>query len=243
MQTGLYVALSARLAMEKRMETVATNIANVNTAGYRADEVSFQTLLSRAADRPVAFSSPGDTYISRRNGPMTKTGNPLDVGVQGEAWLAIQTAAGTAYTRDGRMQMTENGNLQTLTGQQVLDAGGTPITLDPSGGAPAISRDGMIQQGAQQVGSLGLFLIDPEAKLTRAGNSGVIPDKPATAVAEFNANGVAQGFVEGSNVNPVLEMTKMMLVQRTFENLSAMTETSESTMQDAIKTLGGTSSS
>jgi flagellar basal-body rod protein FlgF len=227
MQTGLYVALSARMALEKRMETIANNVANAGTAGFRADEVSFQTLLSRAA---------------RGNGEVTKTGNPLDVAVSGDAWLGLQTPAGTVYTRDGRMRLRESGILESLNGYRVLDAGGAPITLDPNAGAPQISRDGMISQGHQQVGALGLFAIDPGAKLARYDNSGVIPDRPATPVIEFTANGVAQGYVEGSNVNPVLELTKMMMVQRTFESLSAMTDTTESSLQDAIKTLGGTSS-
>jgi flagellar basal-body rod protein FlgF len=242
MQTGLYVALSARMALEKRMETIANNVANAGTAGFRADEVSFQTLLSRAGDRPVAFSSPGESFIARGNGEVTKTGNPLDVAVSGDAWLGLQTPAGTVYTRDGRMRLRESGILESLNGYRVLDAGGAPITLDPNAGAPQISRDGMISQGNQQVGALGLFAIDPGAKLARYDNSGVIPDRPATPVIEFTANGVAQGYVEGSNVNPVLELTKMMMVQRTFESLSAMTDTTESSLQDAIKMLGGTSS-
>jgi flagellar basal-body rod protein FlgF len=241
MQTGLYVALSARMALEKRMETIANNVANAGTAGFRADEVSFQTLLSQAGERPVAFTSPGESYIARRNGEISKTGNPLDVAVSGDAWLGLETPAGTVYTRDGRMRLRESGVLESLNGYRVLDAGGAPITLDPSAGAPQISRDGMISQGNQQVGALGLFSIDPRAKLSRYENSGVIPDRPAAAVIEFTNNGVVQGYVEGSNVNPVLELTKMMMVQRTFESLSAMTDSSETSLQDAIKTLGGTS--
>jgi flagellar basal-body rod protein FlgF len=174
---------------------------------------------------------------------VTKTGNPLDVAVAGEAWLAIRTPGGTVYTRDGRMKIAESGRLETLNGHAVLDAGESPITFDPNAAAPEISRDGMIQQAGQQVGAIGLFTIDKEARLVRAENSGVVPDRPAVAVQEFTANGVAQGHAEGSNVNPVLEMTRMMLVQRTFESLASMTETTESSLQDAIKTLGGTSSS
>jgi flagellar basal-body rod protein FlgF len=240
-QTGLYVALSARLALERRMETIANNVANAGTAGFRADEISFQSLMSRAGDKPVAFASPGDTHITRRNGEISKTGNPLDVAVSGDAWLGLQTPTGPVYTRDGRMRLRESGVLESLNGYQVLDAGGAPITLDPNAGAPQISRDGMISQGDQQIGALGLFTIDPTAKLARFDNSGVIPDKPVAPVVEFTANGVVQGSVEGSNVNPVLELTKMMMVQRTFESLSTMTESSESALQDAIKTLGGTS--
>jgi flagellar basal-body rod protein FlgF len=120
----------------------------------------------------------------------------------------------------------------------VLDAGGAPIQLDPSAGLPDISRDGMISQKGNQVGALGLFAIDDRAKLARYNNSGVIPDKPATPVLDFAKNGVAQGFVEGSNVNPIMEMTKLITVSRAFDGINTASEKTESSLTDAIKTLG-----
>ena len=117
----------------------------------------------RGADWPkratatVAFAGNGADYISRRTGAIVKTDNPLDVAVQGDAWLAIKTPAGVVYTRDGRMTIQESGELTTLNGYSVLDAGGAPILLDPSAGLPEISRDGMISQKGNQVGALGLY--------------------------------------------------------------------------------------
>jgi len=241
MQSNLYVSLSGQIALQQRLDTIASNVANMNTAGYRADGVSFEQLLSRAGDTPVAFVSARSDYISRQNGAVTKTDNPLDVAIQGDGWFAIQTPGGTAYTRDGRLQMTSNGDLQTLNGYKVLDAGGTAMTIDPNAGPPTISSDGMITQGGNQVGALGLFSIDPSAKLTRFGNSGVIPDKPATAILDFGSNGVIQGFVEGANVNPVLEMTKLITLQRSLDSITSGTQNSETSLQDAIKTLGSSS--
>jgi flagellar basal-body rod protein FlgF len=238
MQSGLYVALSGQVALERRLQTIASNVANMNTVGYRADGVSFETQLARAGDSTVAFAGNGSDYISRRSGGVSKTDNPLDVAVQGDAWLAIKTPAGTVYTRDGRMTIKDSGELTTLNGYSVLDAGGAPILLDSSAGLPDISRDGMISQKGNQVGALGLFAIDDSAKLTRYENSGVIPSKPATAVLDFATNGVAQGFVESSNVNPIMEMTKLITVTRAFDSVAAATEKSESSMTDAIKTLG-----
>jgi flagellar basal-body rod protein FlgF len=240
MQSGLYVTLSAEVALEKRLTTVASNVANMNTAGYRADGVSFAALLSQA-DKPVAFVSPGDTYVSRRTGDMIRTDNPLDVAVQGDAWLAIQTPQGTAYTRDGRMRILASGELQTLDGNPVLDAGGSSMIIDPTAGAPQIAGDGMMTQGGRQIGALGLFSIDGTAKLTRASNSSVIPDRPAAAVLDFGSNGFAQGFVEGSNVDPVAEMTKLIMIQRTFDSVSSMNQENEASLNDAIKTLGSSS--
>lgn len=252
MQSALYVSLSAQVSLEKRLATIANNMANVKTAAFRADAVKFETALSRAASQAVAFATPGENFISRKEGAVTQTGNPLDVAIAGNSmspypggpdpgatsWMAFQGPNGPVYTRDGRMQMDINGQLRTLTGYPVLDSGGTPIIVDPDAGPIVIARDGSISQGINQVGQLGLFDIAADAKLERFGNSGVIPDKPATAALDFVTVGFQQGFVEGSNVDPLSELTHMMMATRTFQNASSLIQDSESTLQNAIRTLG-----
>ena len=241
MQPALYVGLSAQLALERRMETLARNVANMNTAGYRADEVKFSTYLSSKGRDGVNFASAGETFISRLQGGLDKTGNPLDVALEGDGFLAIRTPAGVVYTRDGRMKMTAQGELQTLSNHPVLDVGGAPMLLDPEAGPPVIARDGMIWQGNQQAGALGLFAIAPDAKLSRQDNSGVVPDRPATPILDFVVNGVRQGYVEGSNVNPIREMTKLIMVTRAFESAASAIDKSEKAIDGAIRSLGETS--
>lgn len=238
MQSSLYVGLSAQLSLQRRLDTIANNVANTTTAGFRSEEVKFEALLSRTPAEPVAFASAGDTYLSRRAGEYIKTDSLLDIAVQGDAWLAINTPAGQVYTRDGRMQMTQTGELQTLNGYAILDVGGAPIQLDPTAGPPQIARDGMITQNGRQIGAIGLFTIAPQANLTRHENSGVIPDTPATPALDFTKTGVAQGFVERANVNPVMEMSRLIGVSRAFEAVSAALVDSETALRDAIKTLG-----
>jgi flagellar basal-body rod protein FlgF len=241
MQSSFYVSLSGQMALDRRMDTIARNIANMNTAGYRADGVTFQTQLANAGGNKVAFVSAGADFISRRSGPLTKTDNPLDIAVQGDGWMSIRTQSGVAYTRDGRMQISETGALQTLNGYPVLDAGGAPILVDSTAGAPTIAQDGMISQNGKQVSAIGLFSIDPSATLQRTDNSAVIPNKAASPILDFTQNGIAQGFVEGSNVDPVMEMTKLIAVTRTFDDVTAQMTQSESSLTDAIKTLGSVS--
>ena len=241
MRGNLYVSMSGQIALEKRLETIASNIANVDTAGFRAQGIAFSSVLSKAGQRPAAFVTTGAEYISRAQGPATPTGNPLDVAIQGDAWFAVQTPSGTAYTRDGRMQMSPTGQLQSLNGYPVLDAGGAPMLLDADGGAPKIANDGMMTQAGHQVGAIGLFSIPDDAVFKRYDNSAVIPDKPATAVLDFSRNSVSQGFSEGSNVNPVLELTKLIEIQRAFDGLANTQQASQNAQQDAIKTLGSSS--
>ena len=97
----------------------------------------------------------------------------------------------------------------------------------------------MITQGGRQIGAIGLFRLDKSTKLKRFDNSGVVADKPATPVLDFSTNGITQGYVEGSNVNPMLEMAKLIMVSRTFESISSAIEGSESSLKDAIRILGG----
>ena len=239
MQAGLYVALSAQIALDRRLTTLASNIANLSTPGYRAEEIEFKSLVSRTGPEPVAFSSNGAPYISRRQGPPIKTDNPLDVAVQGEGWIGLQTPTGTVYTKDGRMRMEESGALVSVDGYPVLDAGATAILLDPAGGPPHIAQDGMITQNGQQIGAIGVFRLSPQAKLSRFENSAVKTDLPAEAELDFSNNGLAQGFIEGANVNPVLEMAKLIMITRAFDGINAATEGAESSLKSALKTLGG----
>jgi flagellar basal-body rod protein FlgF len=241
MQSSLYVALSSQVSLQRRLETIANNVANASTPGFRREEIKFEQMLSNSGSEPVAFASTGDSFIKRDPGQTTKTGNPLDVAVQGEAWLAIQTPSGTVYTRDGRMQMTADGQLQSIAGYPMLDAGGSPIQINPAGGPLQISSDGMITQNGNQIGAIGLFSIDKDAKLSRFENSGVIPDKPANPVLDFNRNGVMQGFVEGSNVNPMWEMSQLIQASRSYDAVSNSVSKSEDSLTEAIKALGPSS--
>jgi len=244
MQSALYVALSAQVALSNRLETVARNVANMNTAGYRADEIKFAELLSKAGQDQVSFATGGEMYISRQSGGLNKTDNPLDLAVEGEAWFAIRDQNGAlSYTRDGRMQLAEDGTLRTLTGQQILGTGGQPIALDPDGGPPLITQSGEISQGDDigVVGQIGLFLIPNDASLTRAENSAVVPDKPVLPVQTYELHGVRQGYVEGANINPVREMTKMIMISRAFESATKMIDTSNESQEKAIRELGATS--
>ncbi len=241
MQSSFYVSLSSQIALEKRMTAVATNIANAGTIGYRANGVGFESILSKAGSTPTTYVSLASDYVSRAQGEMSKTGNPLDVAVSGNGWLAIQTPGGIAYTRDGRMKVLETGELQTVLGHPVLDAGGSPIVLDPLGGPPTIFPDGMINQGTKQAGALGLYEIDDDAALTRGENSSVIPSKPANPIVDFARNGVIQGSLEGANVNPLLEMTKLIMISHAFDDTSAVNDMMDSSQRNAVRTLGGAS--
>ena len=238
MQDALYVSLSAQVAMERRLATIADNVANASTIGFRATGVRFEDLVSGSGDKAVSFASTGETYLSTKVGALRETGNPFDFAIQGDAWFGIETSAGTVMTRDGRFTMRDDGLLVTIEGHPVLDAGGAPIQLDPQNGSPEAGADGSLRQQDTAVGSIGLYHFTPSASFVRFGNSGIVPDRPPEAVVDRNDVGVAQGFLEESNVNPILEMSRLIMVQRSFENVAASIRATEQTLGDAITTLG-----
>lgn len=238
MEAGLYVSLSSQIALERRLNTLADNLANVNTVGFRATGMKFNDLVSGTGENALSFVSKGQTYLNTQSGGIRQTGNPLDFAIQGDAWFAIQTPAGQVLTRDGRFALNEVGELLTLEGHPVLDAGGAPIQLDPRGGTPEAGADGMLFQNGNQIGAVGLFSFAPHENFERYGNSGILPRGPVEPVVDRNDIGVKQGFLEDSNVNPVVSMTQLIMVQRAFENAAAMNRQTEMSMSEAIKTLG-----
>ena len=238
MQTGLYVALSSQVALEKRLGTLADNVANAGTVGFRGTSVNFRDLVSGDGPDSVSFAAPGSPNIDTHQGGLRETKNPFDFAVQGEAWFGLETPAGTVVTRDGRFTMRETGELVSLDGHPVLDAGGAPLLLDPLAGPPEASADGTLRQNGQPVGAIGLYEFVPSQNYARFGNSGFVADD-AQPVVDQPGVGVAQGFVEEANVNPVQQMMNLIEVQRTFEHVSALMSDSDTALKDAIKLLGG----
>lgn len=238
MTNSIYIGLGAQLSLQRRLDTIANNVANSSTAGFRAEQVRFTTRHSIDSTPELDFASIGQTYLERKAGEFVKTDNPLDVAVDGDAWLAISTPQGTAYSRDGRLQMSPTGELLTLTGHPILDAGGTGIRLDPAAGPPNIARDGTITQGRMTAGTIGLFTIDPSARLDRGVDASVIPSVPAQPATDDPLIGMRQGFVERSNVNPIVEMSRLILDQRMFEAVSSVLGETEQQRSDAIRSLG-----
>ena len=221
MQSGLYVALSAQVALQNRLETIAQNVANGSSAGYRGSEMKFNAVLSKMSNPQVSFVSSGSGLIKRGSGPVVKTGNPLDLAVKGDGWLSISTPNGPAYTRDGRMRMDTAGNLVSMNGAPFLDAGGAPIQLDPTADQPAIGEDGTITQKGNRAGVLGLYKLPGNAQLSRVEGGAFTSSVPGTPIVDSAADGVIQGYVEQSNVNPMTEMTRLIYVQRAFDGVSS----------------------
>ena len=210
--------------------------------GFRSTDVKFDQVMSNTQNdlgAKVAFVSQGNDYLSERQGEMVQTENSLDFAVRGDAWFAINTPVGKVLTRDGRFSLSDTGQLLSTRGYPVLDAGGAPIQVPRDGGPIKVGRDGNIYQAGKLVGSLGLFTADLSQGFIRFENSGVISTQAPRPVVDQPDVGVMQGYVEQSNVNGIGEMTQLIQVNRAFEQITALMRDSESSLSEALKTLGG----
>lgn len=241
MQNSIYVALSSQVTIAKQLESIANNIANISTIGYRAEKTTFASTIASLSSGLTHFGNTGPFNLHRTPGPAVETSNALDLMITGDAWFAIQTPEGVAYTRDGRMKISENGQLMTLAGYPVLDSNRNVIVL-PSSESPKISKEGGINIAGIQTATIGLFSIPPGEKLQRGPAASVYASENLTAVRDYTDNGVIQGKLESSNVNSIEEVASLSMIQRHFESVSASIDMIDSSRVEAIRSLAPTPS-
>jgi len=239
METSLYVALAAQRTLQRQLSTVANNIANSNTTGFRAESVNFSSLVVKSDDASVHFPSVGRIQPSEQEGSKTQTGNPLDIAVSGKGWLAISTPGGVAYTRDGRMNISAFGELQSLEGNPILDAGSAPIQIDTSSGPIKIQQDGRIVVNNRVVGNIGVFEIETENITGRYSNSSFFSSTAGVPIATGKATSIQQGYLESSNVNPLKELASLISITRNFESSSSLLEKADNVISKSINELSG----
>jgi len=238
MDRMIYLSMAGAKASLQRQDVLANNLANVSTAGFRAEMAAFRAVPVRgdgASTRVYALET--TTGYNATPGPVQATGNNLDVAMKGNAWLAVQALDGTeAYTRAGALDVNAEGLLSTKTGLTVLGDGG-PIDVPPNSEV-AIGSDGTIsaKTGNGRSTTIGrLKLVTPEVALTR-GTDGLFRAAAGDLPADANAR-VQDGVLEGSNVSPVETMVAMISASRQFEQQMKLLQTAQSDEQAATKLL------
>jgi flagellar basal-body rod protein FlgF len=243
LDNSTYVALSRQMTLRRQMDIVANNIANVDTAGFKAESLLTaveQRAPAKDAQVPHAARFVLDNGVSRdfRQGSLKQTHNDFDVAIEGEAFFTVAGTEGDRYTRDGRFRLDPTGKLVTQSGASVLDEGGGEITLRREGSAPAIAADGTISQDGQRVARLGLVRFDNMAALSKTGDNLFLADGAAPAPAPDAR--VAQGMVESSNVDPVLQVVNLIEVSRAYERVTRMVDQTQDLSRRAVDRLGKT---
>jgi flagellar basal-body rod protein FlgF len=248
MENTLLIGLSRQVTLERQMDVISNNVANVNTNGFKADRSLFEEFLTSRAhednfvgrDRRISYVQDRGTFKDYAQGSAEQTKNPLDVAIDGRGFLVVQTPAGERYTRDGGLQINSQGQLVNAAGHQVLGTSG-PIVFQPTDHDIAIASDGNItvQEGVNRTdsvrGKLRLVTFADPQKLVKEGSNlysaGIEAAQPALAST------VRQGFIEKSNVNSVTEMTRMIEVTRAYTSISAMLQQQGDLRKSALEKL------
>ena len=249
MENALLIGLSRQMVLERQMDVVANNVANVNTNGYKADKSLFEEYLNSGAhednfvgrDRKVSYVQDRGTFKDFTQGPAEQTRNPLDVAIDGGGFLVVQTPAGERYTRDGGLQINNQGQLVTAAGNPVLGSSG-PIVFQPTDHDVSIAADGNVTvlEGVNRInsvrGKLRLVSFADAQKLLKEGSNLYAPGEGAAAQPD-TASKVRQGFIEKSNVNSVTEMSRMIEVTRTYTQISTLLQQQSDLHKSAIEKL------
>lgn len=243
MDNVMYVGLSRQLTLQHELDLVANNIANSETPGFKVESLDIQTdpttLPSNDNNNITAINFAIDSGITRdfTQGALKATGAPLDLAISGEGFFQVSTPAGPRYTRDGRFTFDPQGRIVDGSGNAVLDAGGGEIRLDLTQGPPSIGQDGTITQGRNVVGKVGVVRFASLSALSKDGsgvyrNDSNVQPQPATGAK------VMQGMTEGSNVNAIEQMTRLIEVQRAYESIAQMMDQTSQLSSQSINRLG-----
>lgn len=237
MENAIYASLTRQSGLMAEMRAVANNIANANTTGYRAEGVIFSEYVRALGpdDPSLSMAAARVRRTEMGQGALGATGGTFDLAIEGEGFFLIGTPGGERLTRAGSFTPNENGDLVTAQGWPVLDAGGAPVFVPTGAGQVAIAADGTISADGQPVGQIGVVVpLDPAGMVREDGvmfraEAGWDPAPEAS---------VLQGYLEDSNVDPVLAIARMIEVQRAYELGQGFLDREDQRIRNVIQAMG-----
>ena len=240
MNSGYYAACAGLMSRTQALDTIANNLANVSTAGFRASHNVFGSVLATMGNSPLSILNQdandygvlSGTHLDTSQGALVRTGNDLDLAMEGPGYFAVQTTTGPVYTRGGNFRVSPQGQLITASGDPVMGDNG-PITI--VGSPVSISPDGTISANGAISGRLKMVEFAPKVEIQSAG--GTYYTAPAGAAIPAKNSQVRQGMLESSNVNPVTSVVELITAQREVETMRRVltmfsTEIDKAAVQD-----------
>ncbi len=242
MENAILVTLSRQISLQRKMDVIANNMANMNTAGFKSDELKFEEYLTPVAsvesfkgrDRQVKFVSDPQMVRNLAAGSQKQTGRELDLFISKEGWMVVSTPQGERYTKNGQLKLSGDGTLVTSEGHAVLGEGGE-ITFEPGETGIVIGADGTISTSQGTKDRLRLVRFETPQALRKEGNSLYSSRETPTPGEGIT---VTQGAFEASNVQPMKQMTEMIETVRAYTSVSRMLEATDETRGKAIQQLG-----
>jgi flagellar basal-body rod protein FlgF len=234
MENAGYTTLTRQAGLMREMSVVANNIANAATSGFRQEGLMFSEYVQKTDGGPslsMALGNIGNT--SMMQGSLTKTGGTFDFAIEGDGFFMVETPLGERLTRAGSFSPNAEGDLVNMDGFRVLDSGGAPIFIPPDAHDLTVAQDGTISSNGKPLSQLGLFLPNDSAAMTR--EDGVLFRADAGAEITEGAR-IMQGFIEGSNVDAVSQITRMIEVQRAYEMGQGFLDSENERVRSALRT-------
>jgi flagellar basal-body rod protein FlgF len=249
-ENAAYIGLSRQMTLRRELDIAANNIANADTTGFKVEQLLLGAEVGNRARNDAI--RPGASFVLDNGvgrdfsqGSLEQTGRALDFAIEGEGvFFRIEDAnsqgvGGEAYTRDGAFTISPEGVLVTKAGRPVLGDGG-PITIDPAQGAITVGDDGTISQAGAVIGTIGLARFEDLGVLSKDGD-GLYRNASNAAPIDAAGAQVRQGMLEGSNVNPLIEITNLIEISRAYERATKMVENVQELSRRSVERLGRTS--
>lgn len=234
MDNAGYTTLTRQKGLVREMQMIANNIANSATTGFRQEGMIFSEYVKSVDNGPSLSMATGRTRnTSMLQGTLTQTNGNFDFAIEGDGFFMIETPNGERYTRNGVFSPNAEGDLVTMDGFRVLDSGGAPIFI-PTNANISVSNDGTISSDGKPLSQLGVYSAAEGTDLVR--EDGVMFRAKGEMGPAENSR-VVQGFIEGSNVNPLTQIARMIEVQRAYEMGQSFLDAENERIRSAMKTL------
>ncbi|NOX39549.1 MAG: flagellar hook-basal body complex protein [Alphaproteobacteria bacterium] len=237
MDNAGYVNLTRQSGLLKEMQTIANNIANLSTTGYRREGVIFSEFIrSTGPNSPsLSFADGNGRLTDTQQGALDQTNGKFDFAIEGPGFFVLSTPRGNRLTRAGAFSPNDQGDLVSMDGFRVLDSGGAPIFVPPDAKSISLAPDGTLSADGNPLAQVGVVTPDDLTSLIREGGV-MFRTSSNTSVVENPK--ISQGFLEKSNVSPVSEMSRMIEVQRSYELGQKFLEREDQRIRSVVRILG-----
>lgn len=240
MDNAIYTMLTRQSGLMREFSTVANNVANMGTTGFKAEHGVFSEFISQLEDGDMSGMPGGSLSMGRlgahatdfSDGALRSTGSPLDMAITGEGFFQVQTDGGERLTRAGHFMLNSDRLLVDPQGNPVLGAGGGEIAIPQEASNIQVSLDGTISSGGIEYGRVGVVTADPDTLVREGSNLWSAPNTRPLEEAT-----IVSGFLEQSNVNPVLEMARMIEVQRYYDAGQSLLDLEDQRIRSVAQTI------
>jgi flagellar basal-body rod protein FlgF len=242
MENTLFVALSRQVTLRRQMDVVANNIANMNTTGFKGEKMMFVEHLVRSKGannilgEKLNYVRDIATVRDTTKGHINQTNNPLDLALVKDGYFVIETQNGEQFTRNGRFQLDATGQLVNQTGEAVLSSTGQPFFFGPTDTDINIASDGTVSTENGSLGRLRVVTFDSELDLKQSG-AAMFTTTNANPPTDIEIPTIIQGALENSNVQPIIEITKMITVSRQYDGIKNFINKEDERQKNMIKEL------